>query len=493
MQYNNPIIRGYYPDPSCCAANGKFYLVNSSFQSFPGVPLFESDNLVNWSQIGHVLTRKSQLPLDHMRASGGIFAPTIRFHEGRFYMVTTLVGSRHQGARNFYVWTDDVRGEWSDPIYVDQGGIDPSLLFHNGKTYFISNGDDDEGVRGLALCEIDPATGEKLTPSRCVWQGTGGRYLEGPHLYALDGMYYLLASEGGTEYGHMITMARSESPWGPYEACPHNPVISNRNRAPYHIQGIGHGDLVQKADGSWYLVCLGFRTINDFTQIHHLGRETFLAPVRRTEDGWFHMGLDGTMNHVFDMPGDFEQAQRKLLTFENTDWAKEWTYQRNPVESSYELGDDCALLHGTAVTLNDVDSPSWLGIRQQEFCFELLCDVQCASGMGGLTLYMDENAHYDFFLRHTDHGCEAVVELTVGNIHHEQAVLPADECAQLCIEADADVYRFFLLKDGRKQAMDWAATRYISTEVAGGFTGVFIALFAVGGDTAFRNFRLQYL
>ena len=133
--YNNPVLKGFYPDPSVCFADGKYYMVNSSFQYFPGVPLFESEDLVNWTQIGHVLTRKDQVMLEKINSSGGVFAPTIRYHDGRFYMVTTN-DTTHQ---NFYVYTDDIHGEWSDPIYVDQGGIDPSLFFEDGKTYFMSN------------------------------------------------------------------------------------------------------------------------------------------------------------------------------------------------------------------------------------------------------------------------------------------------------------------------------------------------------------------
>lgn len=194
MKYQNPIVRGFYPDPSVCAANGKYYLVCSSFQYFPGVPLFESDDLVNWTQIGHVLTRKSQVMLDKIASSGGVFAPTIRFNNGRFYMVTTN-DSTH---KNFYVYTDNIYGEWSEPIEVDQDGIDPSLYFEDDCVYFMSNGTDDEGKGGVVQCEINIATGKKLSPSKCIWQGTGGRFLESPHLYKINGTYYLMAAEGGT-------------------------------------------------------------------------------------------------------------------------------------------------------------------------------------------------------------------------------------------------------------------------------------------------------
>ena len=190
MIYKNPVLKGFYPDPSVCFANGKYYLVTSTFQYFPGVALFESDNLVNWKQIGYVLTRPEQVMLDKIPASGGVFAPTIRYNNGRFYMVTTN-DTTH---RNFYVYTDDIYGEWSDPIEVDQGGIDPSLYFEDGRTFFISNGQDDYGEGGVVQCEIDIATGKKLSHSKSIWKGSGGRYLESPHVYKINGRYYLICN-----------------------------------------------------------------------------------------------------------------------------------------------------------------------------------------------------------------------------------------------------------------------------------------------------------
>ncbi len=226
MIYKNPVLKGFYPDPSVCFANGKYYLVTSTFQYFPGVALFESDNLVNWKQIGYVLTRPEQVMLDKIPASGGVFAPTIRYNNGRFYMVTTN-DTTH---RNFYVYTDDIYGEWSDPIEVDQGGIDPSLYFEDGRTFFISNGQDDYGEGGVVQCEIDIATGKKLSHSKSIWKGSGGRYLESPHVYKINGRYYLMAAEGGTEYGHMVTYAVSDDIWGEYVTGDNNPILTNRNK-----------------------------------------------------------------------------------------------------------------------------------------------------------------------------------------------------------------------------------------------------------------------
>ena len=391
MRYQNPVVKGFYPDPSVCAANGKFYLVCSSFQFFPGVPLFESTDLVNWTQIGHVLTRKSQVMLENINSSGGVFAPTIRFYKGRFYMVT----NNNTTQENFYVYTDDIYGEWSDPIVVDQGGIDPSLYFEENRCYFISNGNDENGKGCVMQCEIEIETGKKLTETKPIWGGSGGRYLESPHMYFINGMYYLMAAEGGTEYGHMVTYARSENIWGPFESYPKNPVLTNRNKAPYIIQGIGHGDLIQAQDGNWYILSLGFRQIGVWMPYHHLGREVFLTPVRFGEDGWFRAGHDGTCDEFYEIPGDFVQKEQKLYTFENTDFSREWCYLRHPHMENYQLEPDKVTLTGTDITLNEPQSPTFLGIRQRDFDMELSLDVTCDAKEAGVTAYMNEDEHYE--------------------------------------------------------------------------------------------------
>ncbi|MBR4096346.1 MAG: family 43 glycosylhydrolase [Oscillospiraceae bacterium] len=490
MKYTNPVLKGFYPDPSVCYANGKFYMVCSSFQYFPGVPLFESDNLVNWTQIGHVLTRKTQVMLEKINSSGGVFAPTIRYHEGRFYMVTTN-DTTHE---NFYVYTDDIYGEWSEPITVDQGGIDPSLLFDDGHVFFISNGCDDFGVGGVVQCEINVQTGEKLSPSRCIWQGTGGRYLESPHMYKINGGYYLMAAEGGTEYGHMITYARSDSPWGPFESYHKNPVLTNRNKAPYIIQGIGHGDLIQDKNGNWFIVCLGFRQIHMWMTYHHLGREVFLTPVKFGEDGWFTAGVDGTTDSEYEIDGDFVQSEKKLYTFENTDVNVDWCYLRHPHAENYDLSKERFLLHGTDITVDDVDSPTFIGIRQRDFDMDFSVDVSADAGESGITVYMCENEHYDIAIRKSENGFEAVLKLNIGNVKHVQAAVPLKEGkAQLIVRSDSVAYNFFISESGNETHLGYGNSKYLSSEVSGGFTGVVLGLYAQGNNTAvFENLKIEY-
>ena len=212
MKYNNPIIKGFNPDPSICRVGEDYYLVTSSFEFFPGVPIYHSKNLVNWELINYCLTDEIQLDLTDSRASGGIFAPTIRYHQGRFYMTTTNVLIR----KNFIVYTDDIRGKWSQPVWLEQTGIDPSMLFEDGTCYYCSNGGDEKGGL-IQLSEIDPLTGAYIKKPVIICRGTGGIYPEAPHMYKLNGWYYLILAEGGTKYGHMVTAFRSKNPYGPYE------------------------------------------------------------------------------------------------------------------------------------------------------------------------------------------------------------------------------------------------------------------------------------
>lgn len=494
MRYKNPVVKGFYPDPSVCCYNGKYYLVCSSFQYFPGVPLFESSDLVNWKQIGYVLTRSSQVMLDKINSSGGVFAPTIRCNNGRFYMVTTN-DTTHQ---NFYVWTDDIYGEWSEPIYVDQGGIDPSLYFEDGHAYFMSNGQDDNGIGGVVQCEIDIATGKKLSPSRCIWQGSGGRYLESPHMYKINGRYYLMAAEGGTEYGHMITCARADSVWGEFTGNPHNPVLTNRNKAPYIIQGIGHGDLVQDKYGDWHVLSLGFRQQHIWRPYHHLGREVFLTPVRFGEDGWFTCGNDGTTDENYEIQGDFTQNEQREFTFQNTRWDVEWCFMRRPRLENYELLPDKAVLHGSDITLDMTDSPTFVGMRQRDFHMELRVTVNVSGvgkfpAVGGVTAYITENEHYDLALEQTESGCRAVLMLNIGGIKHRQCEVPINSsAAQLVMRSDCFCYNFFVVQDGKEIHLGSGSTKYLSSEVAEGFTGVITALYAVNGTAEFTEFSCIY-
>ena len=350
-QYRNPIIPGFHPDPSICRVGDDFYVVNSSFQYFPGVPVYHSKDLVNWELIGNVLDRESQLPLKGANSWLGIYAPTLRYHNGTYYMITTNVGN----GGNFMVTAKSVRGPWSEPKWLKQGGIDPSLYFENGRCYMVSNPDNT-----IMLCQIDPSTGRQLSPSKALWQGTGGRYPEGPHIYKKDGYYYLLISEGGTEMAHSLTIARSRKIDGPYEANPANPLLTHCSMAGQTnpIQGTGHGDFVQAEDGSWWIVFLGYRNFGG--SYHHIGRETYLAPVEWKEGEWpvvnggqpvdTLMSAEATPRFCETQP----KTGRHIRTTFDKPLGPEWVYLQNPDSAHYEQFRGKLRLTASLSSLTDV-------------------------------------------------------------------------------------------------------------------------------------------
>lgn len=500
MKYSNPIIPGFYPDPSICKYEDTYYMVHSTFQYFPGVTLFQSKDLVNWEQIGHVLTRESQLPLGEAGRSGGIFAPTIRCHEGRFYMVTTNVSF----GGNFYVWTDDIHGEWSEPIWVDQGGIDPSLYFEDRTCYFMSNGQDDEGREGITQCEIDISNGKKLTPSKRIWAGNGGRYLEGPHLYKICGEYYLLASEGGTEYGHMMVCAKGKTPYGPFDNAPNNPILTNRNLGGYVIQGCGHGDLVEDAKGNWWMVHLAFRQTGKWNMFHITGRETCLVPVEMDKEGWLYAGNKGVTPLVVEtdrFPEDLKQEKRKSYTIGNTKPGVEWCFMRNPDMENYRFSADRIELFATEGSLNDESgSPTFTCIRQREMNGQVSCFLSVEEGQeAGISLYMDNLHHYDFYLRKVGEQMQIQKRICIGDIQHiqESNIVSVGKTGEveLHIRFSPEQYYFEAVHEEKTYTFGQNRTRYLATEVTEGFTGVMIGLYACGSNTAgarpaiFRNFN----
>lgn len=493
MKIQNPIIRGFYPDPSICKANGKYYIACSSFQFFPGVPVFESDDLVNWKQIGHCLTRTDQVALHRVPSSGGVFAPTLRYHDGIFYMVT----NNNTYNKNFYIFTDDIYGEWSDPVFVDQEGIDPSLLFDGGRVYFTSNGTDPDGKPCILQCEINVKTGEKLTDSIPVWSGSGGRYLESPHLYHIGDWYYLMAAEGGTEYGHMITYARSREPFGPFEAFPGNPVLTNRNLGGNQsvIQGIGHGDLTEDEEGNYFIVCLGFRQSGEWSPYHHLGREVFLAPVEWQENGWFTAGNNGIVTEWMDVRLTAKEQKKGIydVSFQNTDLQDpRWCYLRDHKKENYEFADGVLRLKGTRITLEEADTPTFAGIRQSEFNSRLAVTAGGNAREAGLTFYMDEDQHYDLAVVREENRVKAVLRIKTGDAQMTVKELGFPEgFGEIDLEAEStpSEYRFYVKKEGKRILLGSARTKYLSSEVAGGFTGVVMGLYAIDENGNFAEFR----
>jgi alpha-N-arabinofuranosidase len=501
------VLPGFYPDPSVCRVGEWFYLVTSSFEYFPGVPLFKSKDLVNWQQIGHCLTRESQLPLDKVRKSGGIYAPTIRHHEGIFYMVTTHVDY----GGNFYVTTNDIEGEWSDPIWVDIGGIDPTLFFDlSGKAYIVTNEGTDGTFGHIVLAEIDIDTGKLLTQTKELWKGTGGQYIEAPHIYLKDGYYYLMVAEGGTSYGHMETIARSKSIWGPYESCPNNPILTHREACDEPIQATGHGDLVQDGYNDWWILFLGIRPSQG--GFHHLGRETFLAPVTWDENGWPVVNEGKNVALLID--SDRALELHPLITpshrdnFDKPALNDQWNFIRNPTRECYSLNKENGgiTLTGTDVLLSDVDSPTFIGRRQQQF----ECTASASMNINltgnyraGITVFYSDEHHYEIAVVSKLGHYSIEVEKTVGDINTvvTKIDLNADDLAAhpiivLTVTADRFNYKFGYsfdseLGDGNDtHYIATGRTQLISTEIAlGKFTGAYFGLFVESANKAQVTFN----
>ncbi|WP_157601941.1 glycoside hydrolase family 43 protein, partial [Promicromonospora kroppenstedtii] len=289
---SNPILPGCYPDPTICRVGAEYYLVTSTFEYFPGLPVFRSRDLVHWEQIGHAVDRPGQLDMQGIASSGGLYAPTLRHHDGTFWLVCTLVDQQDSSrGGNFVLTATDPAGPWSDPVWLGEDGIDPSLFFDDdGRVWLhgtrLAREPEWHDQTEVWLRELDPATMRLAGPEHVLWRGAvlGAVWAEGPHLYRVDGTYYLLAAEGGTEFHHAISVARSDSVTGPYVGNRANPVLTHRHLGrDVDVVGVGHADLVEAPDGSWWAVLLGMRPYGGYH--YNLGRETFLVPVT-WEDGW---------------------------------------------------------------------------------------------------------------------------------------------------------------------------------------------------------------
>jgi xylan 1,4-beta-xylosidase len=486
MNYRNPVISGFHPDPSVSRHGDDYYLVTSSFEYFPGIPLFHSRDLVHWQQIGHCLTRTEQLDLCQARSSGGIYAPTIRVHNGMFYMTTTNVS----GGGNFYVYTNDPHGEWSDPIYVDQPGIDPDLFFdEDGAVYFTSSSTNDTTGPGIYQSRIDLKTGKRISEVTFLWKGTGGQYPEAPHIYRVAEWYYLLMSEGGTEYGHMVTVARSKKPDGPFENCPYNPILTHRSQfKPIHATG--HADFVQTQDGSWWAVFLGVRPVG-YPYRHHLGRETFLAPVSWTEDGWPIVGENGTVGETMPSGSLVLQPVAEPPVrddFEGAALASYWNFLRSPNPENWSLKEQKSYLtlHGSPVTLNDVDAPAFIGRRQQDFACRasayLTFAPQHDGEEAGITVFMNERFHYEIAVTRIAGERKLIFRRRLGSLWKVENEAPwSVDSVVLTVKADKESYEFgFSRSHDEPFWFGRGECALLATEVAGGFTGVFIAMYATG-------------
>ncbi|HHV10829.1 MAG TPA: glycoside hydrolase family 43 protein [Clostridiales bacterium] len=520
----NPILSGFYPDPSIVRVEDDFYMVTSSFSFFPGVPIFHSRDLAHWEQIGHVLDRESQLSLTYEMISGGIFAPTIRYHEGTYYMITT--NASMQG-KNFIVTAKDPKGPWSE-LHVIEGavGIDPSLFFDDdGKVYYTGSAGYGEEP-GVWCSEIDLKKMELVGERKVLWAGAlkNAASPEGPHIYKKDGWYYLMISEGGTEHYHAITISRSKEVMGEYEGFEGNPILTHRHLGKnYPICNVGHGDLVELKDGSWYMVMLGSRLMGGYHKI--MGRETFITPVT-WEDGWPVVSYGtGKVELSYPSPeslpvnGTKEKRAVVLDHFDGDKLGMEWNFLGTPYEDFVKLQDSCLMLKllKKQITPWELDGigtsfyekylligktkecVSFLGRRQQHKSFEVMVKLVFLpeeSEHAGLVVLQNDAHQLRLECCLNEKGDPCVKCVSTKLLVKEERQYYKEEChgsvevnmtkdkpaIYLKIKGNETNYSFYAgtSKEQLVAVCENVDGGFLGSETAGGFVGAYIGMFASG-------------
>jgi xylan 1,4-beta-xylosidase len=522
--FTNPVFPGFYPDPAICGVGDDFYVIFSSFSYFPGVPIFHSKDLVHWQQLGHILDRPEQLDLDGLRVTRGIFAPTISYHKGTFYMVTTLIDN----GGNFVVTAKDPAGPWSDPSWLPQvNGIDPSLFFDDdGKAYIIYNSEAPEnkplyeGHRSVRMYEFDAenlkVVGEEYLlvdggvdiTQKPVW-------IEGPHIYKKDGYYYLMAAEGGTSVDHSEVIFRSEDVKGDYVPWEKNPILTQRHLDPARknpVSATGHADLVQTPNGEWWAVFLGTRPYDEEDH-YNTGRDTFLAPVS-WEDGWPVINPDHEeVQYSYQRPdlpevkmGDFPINGNFSFRdeFEADSLAPYWMFLRTPRSKWYNLQKPSGSLslQLRPETLTEKVTPSFITRRQQHLhgsaSTNMFFTPMAATEFAGLAAFQNEE-HYYAIGKSLDAKNQPVVQLLKADADSDRGSVvlvekklnkaAARQALRLKIEFDGGNYAFYYASGNEqwKLLQDGVDGRFLSTRVAGGFVGATLGMYATsqgrGADT----------
>ena len=494
-RFTNPILPGFYPDPSICRVGEDYYLVNSTFEYFPGLPIFHSRDLVHWRQVGHVLTRPSQLDLDGIRPSGGLFAPTIRHHNGTFYVINTLIdGKTKQG--NFIVTSTDVRGPWSEPYWLeDAPGIDPSLFFDDdGRAWYTGNRLLPDGAYSghceIWLQELDLTTMQLTGPRHSLWEGAhkGAVWAEGPHLYKINGLYYLLIAEGGTEHNHAVTVARSEQITGPYTGCPRNPILTHRHLGlDYPIVGTGHSDLVETQNGEWWLVLLAMRPYDGY--FFNLGRETFLTPVK-WEEGWPVVNPGRGLVEFETVAPNLPEHRWPVLPacdhFDAPALPLGWNFLRTPREPFWSLTERPGhlRLRLRPPSLDQLANPSFVGRRQQHINFTARAVMEftprTTAECAGIVLLQNNDFHFRFVVTQEDGPIVCLVKRERGadTILARQAI-PAGRI-YLKVSALGQAYSFYAASEPEnwRPIAEDIDGRILSTPVAGGFVGAYMGMYA---------------
>jgi len=505
-QYRNPILAGFYPDPSICRRGDDYFLVNSSFSYYPGVPIFHSRDLVNWKQIGHVLDRPSQLKLDGLGLSAGVYAPAIEYNASNqtFYLINTIIG----GIGNFVVKTRDPFQSWGEPIRVPElNGMDPSFFFdEDGKAYIVHCGipvgpPKWDGHRAIWLHEYNTTT-DKITGKGSIIADGGADttqhpiWLEGPHLYKIKGTYYLMAAEGGTSEGHSEVIFKSDKVGGPYVAWKKNPILTQRNLPKVRdnkVSCTGHADLLQMANGEWMAVFLGCRPYGD--EYYNTGRETFLLPVRWEE------GFPVILDHGKAVP----QVVSKMTLVPGGDlltgnfvWRDEfdkplldlkWNMLRTPRERWWEVKDGNISLEALPRSLDQLVNPAFLGRRQQHLNYEAETAVKFVPKSGnelaGLVYFQNEKNYFVVGPTLRNGKLLLVLKGVTGGVAKEWKVIeiPSGSIGEeilLSLRVKKGEASFYFGEKGKKRIAlaEKVDVTSLSTKKGGGFVGAYVGLYA---------------
>lgn len=500
----NPILPGFYPDPSICAVGEDYYLVNSTFAYFPGIPIMHSKDLVHWEQIGNVMNRNSQLPLKEAGHSAGLFAPTIRYHEGTFYVICTNISY----GGNFVVTAANPEGPWSEPYYIDGAdGIDPSLFFdEDGRCYYIGTHPNPEGCKYdgdwyVWIQEFDVKSMQLIGEPKNVWNGSMKNIIwpEGPHLYKKGKYYYILHAEGGTGPYHAITVCRSKNIWGPYENNFCNPILTHRHLGQkYPIQYVGHGDLIETPAGEWYMTVLAVRPKEGYTT---LGRETFLAKVV-WENDWpvVNPGVGLLTDTVeINLPKWKIQEDRNSYTYRTgsktcipgsnrvydfrnmKELGDEFLFLRNPEEKMYQLTEEGLKLRFGSATLKEKASPSYIAIRQQHH----KCRVEATLETKSLTtakragIALLQSDEYQLRMEVSDSKAEVILSEKGIDRRIGSARVDAEEVKLNISINNIKATAGLLIHNKEVVLAEDLDIHTLSTEVAGGFVGCTIGIYAV--------------
>ena len=521
--FQNPILSGFHADPSICRVGDDYYLVNSSFVYFPGLPIYHSKDLVHWEQIGNGIHRSEQINFTRSAFSEGLWAPTIRWHNGTFYIVNALVQDGREAERtNFVITAKDPKGPWSDPIVIEGAdGIDSSLFFDDdGRVWYCGNficpSQRYPGHHGIYLCELDPETLQIIGNRKILLDGASihGKWTESPHIYKKDGYYYLMISEGGTFTNHCVMILRSKTIDGDYEICLRNPILTHRHLPlSYPIVAVGHADLVETQNGEWWMILLAVRPYTGFN--YNLGRETFLVPITWDEEGWPLIDTpDGLVDREVrkpNLPFFCRGRQSPNDHFEGEILPLHWNRIRNVGQKFFSLQERPGYLRvqlGKEKLTDNLAAPHFLGRRQEHMCFSAgtCMEFQPSNGEEAglalvqsdefnyivtvgrenekiiLKLYQNENmaqaTHYNFIGRK--------IETTV--LAHQE-LFDYNGRIYLFVQGDRETYSFYYgFCEGEKILLeDKVDASLLSTTRAGGFVGVFLGLYATSNGRLSEN------